>query len=310
MKEIPLTKGKVALVDDEDYEELSKYKWYAIKKENRWNWYAIRHVLKKINGYSTTESMHRHILKLKNKDGKIVDHIDRNSLNNIKTNLRIVSHLQNTLNSKLFKTNNSGYRGVHYSKLTKDWVAAIGGKCIGYYSVKEDAARAYDFEARQLYNEFAQLNFFDEIPTISNVYKKKLGRRVYDVIRFLNFIWGHDVRSERRQKYKGKREQILLKRILNLIYGYPLDYKYVVRKSKREQILLKRILNLIYGYPLDHKYVVKKNRVRKEIWKEKGIKIYNFITFMYQLDSIYYPHMVCWSNKIGSIYKEGRYFVV
>lgn len=149
MKQIPLTQGKVAIVDDEDYKQLSRHKWYASK--NRTMWYATRK--KVVNGKVATIRMHRVVLG-NIPAGKCVDHKNRNSLDNRRQNLRICLPIQNAGNRNMHRNNTSGYTGVWWDKTNKKWVAGIGvnGKMqfLGCFLEKLDAARAYDIAARKL----------------------------------------------------------------------------------------------------------------------------------------------------------------
>lgn len=148
MKQIPLTQGKVALVDDEDYSTLSQHKWHYHKTG-----YARRNINR--NGKFITEYMHRRVL-----DGKEIDHKDGNRLNNTRENLRVCTHSQNIANSKFVSRNTSGYRGV--SKRGNAWDAhvVINGKqkSVGRFTDIRDAARAYNQAALSAYGDFAQLN--------------------------------------------------------------------------------------------------------------------------------------------------------
>ena len=141
-KEIELTQGKIALVDDEDYEKLIKYTWRTYVSAN--TCYALRHM--RVKDRWTTERMHRDVLGLKYKDGKEVDHINRNGLDNRKENLRIVSHQVNMCNHGGFSHNTSGYNGVRWNKWKSKWQARIklNGKSIhlGYYDDISDAIEA------------------------------------------------------------------------------------------------------------------------------------------------------------------------
>ena len=154
MQKIRLTQGKVALVDSEDYEELSKHKWYAHKEHNIW--YARRRIGAK------TIRMHREILRAER--GDIVDHINRDGLDNRRDNLRIVSHRENVLNSRMPRRRGktSRYRGVrlHSSGLWQARITDEHGqqKLLGYFQEEEDAARAYDKAAQTVHGKFAQLN--------------------------------------------------------------------------------------------------------------------------------------------------------
>lgn len=147
-KEIPLTRGKVALVDDDDYAELSKYKW-----EFDGRYATSRRIERGKKIY-----MHRYILQPTKKE--IVDHANGNKLDNRRDNLRIASFQQNSANSKLHSHNTSGYRGVY--KWKGYWRAAVTYRnkqiSCGYYKNKEDAALAYNKKALELFGEFAKLN--------------------------------------------------------------------------------------------------------------------------------------------------------
>jgi hypothetical protein len=160
VKTIELTQGKVAIVDDEDYDELNKYKWYA-HKDHQWErWYASR-MSNRINGKRKLIMMHRKIMK--DSSGKIIDHKNHDGLDNRKCNLRICNCSQNTKNSKIYKTNTSGFNGVIWNKERKKWRAQIYKDYqtifIGYFKDKEVAARAVDEKAIELFGEFAILNF-------------------------------------------------------------------------------------------------------------------------------------------------------
>ena len=152
MKEIQLTQGKTALVDDEDYEYLSQWKWTANFSKGKF--YARRHL-----GNRKYLSMHKDLI-LSDLD---VDHIDGDSLNNQKYNLRTCTHLQNMQNGKIKSNNTSGYKGVNWYKKYEMWVARITVNknriCLGYFNDVKDAARAYDAAARQYFGDFARTNF-------------------------------------------------------------------------------------------------------------------------------------------------------
>lgn len=103
MKEIQLTQGQVALVDDSDYEELGKYKWYAQKRYKTKNFDAVR------NGRFHVISMQRQILGLELGDKRQGDHINRNPLDNRRSNLRIATASENMRNRRLSARNASGF---------------------------------------------------------------------------------------------------------------------------------------------------------------------------------------------------------
>ncbi len=159
MKEISIGKGMKALVDDEDFERLHKFKWHTQIDHNII--YAVRVIRE--NGKRHTVRMHRDVLNLRSKDRTVVDHINRNGCDNQKKNLRIVTLSENAINSKITIRNTSGYRGVCWSKRSNKWRAAItvNGKQIhiGVFNEKIEAAKAYDDAARKYHNEFAVTNF-------------------------------------------------------------------------------------------------------------------------------------------------------
>ncbi len=158
MKEILLTQNKVALVDDEDYDELSKYKW-RIKVGDGGLFYARRN--KRINGKRIEIPMHRQIMNTPK--GMEVDHIDHNGLNNQKSNLRNCTTQENQFNVSKIR-GKSKYKGVCTYKNGKRELfrvfISINKKqtFIGYYKTEIEAALAYNDAAQKHYGEFAQLN--------------------------------------------------------------------------------------------------------------------------------------------------------
>jgi len=163
VKAIRLTQGKVALVDDEDFDAVSKFKWYAQREHKSTDlWYA-RGKVRMPNGKSKLVLMHRFILGALH--GQRTDHWDRNGLNNQRDNLRIATATQNGGNRKpnagpnrssRYKGVGNLYRGAH------SWQAKIvvGGqqKYLGVFLTEEDAARAYNKAALDIFGEFARLN--------------------------------------------------------------------------------------------------------------------------------------------------------
>ncbi|OQR57428.1 AP2 domain-containing protein [Bacillus sp. CDB3] len=149
MKEIQLTKGNVALVDDEDYEKLMQNSWCYQSPG-----YAARRRNKRI------ELMHRVIMNAKK--GEQVDHIDMNRLNNQKENLRIVNNSQNGMNKLVQNNSTSGYKGVSWRKERNKWEAYINKDNkrykLGYFENKNEAAEAYNKKAIELHGQYATLN--------------------------------------------------------------------------------------------------------------------------------------------------------
>ena len=160
MKQIPLTQDKYALVDDEDFEYLNQWKWFAHKDKN--TWYAQRNQTIDINKRIVIH-MHRVILQEEK-----IDHKDGNGLNNQRYNLRKASDLQNSRNKGIYKNNISGYKGVSFRKQsTKNpYQARIRVNKqeinLGSFSTAIEAALVYDQAAKQYFGEFARLNFSEE----------------------------------------------------------------------------------------------------------------------------------------------------
>lgn len=153
MKEIQLTRGMFAMVDDEDYEWLNSMKWYAEKFTH--TFYARRRTNNKL------QSMQNLIMGVCSP--LRVDHIDGNGLNNQRSNLRVCTHRQNMLNvGKRRKNASSKYLGVSYDKSKRKWSASMGlnYKCIslGRYATEVEAATAYNEAAKKYHGEFAKLN--------------------------------------------------------------------------------------------------------------------------------------------------------
>lgn len=159
-KEIDLTQGYKAIVDDSDYELVSRYKWCVSSGETVK--YARRGTLKREPHYSTEIQMHRFILGTKR--GIEIDHINGNGLDNRRENLRATDRFGQMRNTPKKRTPSiSMFKGVSRSKGCNNWVAYIrkDGRLfhLGSFLSEEDAALAYDFEAKKIFGEFARLNF-------------------------------------------------------------------------------------------------------------------------------------------------------
>ena len=162
MKEIKLTQGKVALVDDEDYEELNKYKWCADK--GRRTYYAVRSLW--ANGRKSGKLyMHRVIMKAQ--PGEQVDHKSSDGLDCQKKNMRICTPGENNMNQrKQTRKCHSKFKGVcldDRENRNKTWFSYINinkkRTYLGCYNSEIDAARAYNNAAINLFGDFARLNF-------------------------------------------------------------------------------------------------------------------------------------------------------
>jgi len=153
-KQIELTQGKIALVDDADYKWLMQWKWSACTNTVSRTWYVVRREQHK------TIAMHRQIMECP--EGKVVDHINGNGWDNRRCNLRVCTHKQNNCNSRLYSNNTSGYKGVYLNSSTGRYVARISPDkqhiSLGKFRTPEQAAVVYNMAAVTFFGEFASLN--------------------------------------------------------------------------------------------------------------------------------------------------------
>lgn len=177
MSEVPLTQGYVALVDDEDFEELNRWKWQAHLASH--GVYAKRSVTL-TGGRKTNIFMHRQILGLTDSTSLFGDHINGDTLDNRRSNLREATPRQSVWNRSKYKNSASSYKGVQWNGAS--WTAKIkdnDGAAIflGAFDKEEDAAKAYDYHALRLRGNYARLNFPNDLPAMP---KKKLtsGRKL------------------------------------------------------------------------------------------------------------------------------------
>ena len=159
MKEIELTQGKVAIVDDENYKLLNQSKWYALLGGSGYR-AARKGKFYYENGKQIQPVILMHRLIMDTPDGIDVDHINHNTLDNRKSNLRNCLHSENSSNRKKNRTNRSKYKGVILrggyilAKIAKDKKQIH----LGYHKTEEEAAKAYNKAALNLFGEFAKLN--------------------------------------------------------------------------------------------------------------------------------------------------------
>lgn len=142
------------LFDEEDFLEIGHLQIFITK---------AGYAMFRFPGSKKAEYVHRHIMGLTKGDGRVVDHINFNRLDNRKENLRVVTMKQNTMKQrKRSKPTSSIYKGVYLDKRLNKWVAAIGKspnkKHLGVFLFEEDAARAYNEAAVRIHGEFAVLN--------------------------------------------------------------------------------------------------------------------------------------------------------
>lgn len=148
VKQIELTQGKVAIVDDDDFEYLSQWKWHYTAQG-----YAARRSSDRII------LMHRQLISTA--DGMDTDHANGNKLDNRRSNLRPATRSQNLANRPSLR-GRSEYKGVSWHEARKKWAAHyyLGGEShyIGLFVSEQEAAAAYDEAAKRVYGEYAYLN--------------------------------------------------------------------------------------------------------------------------------------------------------
>lgn len=155
MRLIQLTQGKCALVDEEDFESLNAWKWYANRSDGK-TFYAMRNS-KDALGKPKLVLMHRIIIGAM--PHQQVDHINHDGLDNRRSNLRLCTSGENSRNRRINRDNTSGFKGVIWEKNRQKFRAAIraNGKryYLGYFECPEEAARTYDAAALLLHGQFA-----------------------------------------------------------------------------------------------------------------------------------------------------------
>lgn len=149
MKTIPLTQNYFAIVDDEDFERVSRHKWHVARIQKCV--YAKRRI--NIEGQPSHELMHHFIFG--KPPGKMVDHRDRNGCNNTRANLRIADHVRNGQNRSIDARNTSGVSGVSFHKKKAMWRAMAGRVFLGWFSDFNDAVAARRAAEQRIFGEFA-----------------------------------------------------------------------------------------------------------------------------------------------------------
>lgn len=148
MKEIKLTKNQITIVDDEDYEKFGSMKWCSSNKRGKW--------------YVTSKRGYLARIILNAPKGSFVDHIDGNPLNNQRSNLRLSTNQENLRNRGKTKKNTSGFKGVSWDKITKNWRAQIKFDYrihfLGRFKTKEQAHEAYVNACYNLHGKYANPN--------------------------------------------------------------------------------------------------------------------------------------------------------
>jgi hypothetical protein len=164
METIALTQGERSIIDGVDRQWISEHRWYAVKQRKRRDCYAERKIT--ISGKRAHIFLHQAVWEMHNGPipaGMEIDHINGNGLDNRLRNLRLATRSQNMYNRRKLTTTSSKFKGVSYAKREGRWVAYIRQNRsrihLGYFETELDAALAYDEKARELFGEFASLNF-------------------------------------------------------------------------------------------------------------------------------------------------------
>ncbi len=191
MLKIKLTQDKFALIDASDRELINQYEWWAWYTGHAW--YAVSYIQNK------SQSMHRFIMGLKWKDGRCVDHINHNGLDNRRSNLRIATHSQN-MHNIISKQGSSQYKGVVFKSELRKWTAQIkvGNKIVhlGCFAQESDAAKMYDKIAIKEWGEFAYTNFprgnysSAELLSVQEVIEQ---RKINKSSRYIGVCWRSDI---------------------------------------------------------------------------------------------------------------------
>jgi hypothetical protein len=165
--EITTRNGYTFYVDECDLKLAKEKGWYGQtfrhKRVNgdfgKYRFYIVRHFVKS-NGKLGIELLHRRILNIEH--GSLCDHINGNTLDCRRSNLRLCNNSQNQHNKAKLKNNTSGYKGVWWHSIGKKWEARImvnrENKYLGLFNTKESAALAYNYAAIKYHGEFARLN--------------------------------------------------------------------------------------------------------------------------------------------------------
>jgi len=276
MKQIPLYgqygHGKFALVDDEDYDELIKYRWFGIYAKVSSNIYVVKNT--RINDKWTNRRIHQIIMQPKK--GEIIDHIDGNTLNNQKSNLRICTHQQNSSNKRKYKNGSSKYKGVTLDKSHKGenkyykWQVRIqiNKKAItlGRFPYTPEgeieAALCYNEGAKKYFGEFARLNVINDnereyIEYIPVKQKTKAQIEKENVIKYIEVIEPDYIKQNKRliPLTKGKFAVVDLEDYENLIkFNWNCgDSDYPKRKIGKEYVYMHKLLmNAPKGQIVDH----------------------------------------------------------
>ena len=155
MKYIDLPNNKQVIVDDEDFDYLNQFKWNFNSR------YVVRNKHNKCYGKCKGKGCSKvfiHRVIMNTPKGMETDHINGNTLDNRKINLRICTRSQNAFNSSVHRDTHSGYKGVYWNSINKKWIVTIRRKYFGSFSSKELAAQIYNENVVDYYGEYSRLN--------------------------------------------------------------------------------------------------------------------------------------------------------
>jgi hypothetical protein len=150
-KEILLSQGKIATIDDEDYLWVNQWKWYFDGR------YAVRKIhFRDGDGNRECIKIYLHRAIIQPIPEYVVDHIDRDTLNNSRKNLRVVTYSQNGMNSGSKRGRN--YKGAYFCNTKKKWAAKITLNrkpiWLGHFKSKKEAIKAYNNASIEFHKEF------------------------------------------------------------------------------------------------------------------------------------------------------------
>ena len=165
MKTIKLSSGYECILDEEDYEKFSKFNWFASNKDGRIYAYRSKRYGPRKENKRLTIYLHREIINAPK--GAMVDHVNRNTLDNRRENLRLCNSTENAHNTSKFKRKcSSKYKGVCWDKSKKKWQVMISinkkHTFIGRFETEKEAAIEYNKQAKIHYGEFAALNIIED----------------------------------------------------------------------------------------------------------------------------------------------------